>query len=112
MNKAEIKTMQALANQAIANVFNAIKTLTAEKPLIVFNREEADVDSVLDLPYGFNVDKYGYYEQGAIYKVEGDAVELFLTGDNWGQIYHTELCWIPYDQQVDLLDYLMERAEA
>jgi hypothetical protein len=112
MKKEELLTMQSVGNSIVRDVYNAIKTLTAEKPLIVFNKDEADVDSVLDLPYSFNVDKYGTYEQGAVHKIEGEAVELFLTGDNWGQIYHTELCWIPFEQQLDLLTYLIERAEA
>jgi len=112
MKKEELKAMQDIGNDCVHKVYEAIKTLTGWNPLIVFNKDEADVDSVLDLPYSFNVDKYGYYEQGAIHKIEGEAVELFLTGDNWGQIYHTELCWIPFEQQLDILTYLIERAEA
>jgi hypothetical protein len=112
MNKEVLITMRSIGNDIVHNVYNAIKDLTAENPLIVFNKEEADVDNVLDLPYSFNVDKYGTYEQGAIYKVEGENVELFLTGDNWGQIYHTELCWIPFEQQLDLLNYLAERMQS
>jgi len=112
MNKKQIKQLETLANEIIANVSHAIKTLTAENPLILFDKDkvEGDEDELYDLPIGFNVDKYGTYQQGAIYKVQGDSVELYLTGDDIGMIFHTELSSISFVNQVQLLSYLKERA--
>jgi hypothetical protein len=110
MKKAELKQLATDADDIIGKVMEAVRNLTAENPLILFDREKADVDEIHNYPSGFNVDKYGTYEQGAIMKVEGNAVTLFLTGDNWGQEYHTELQWISFDSVVQLLTYLEERS--
>jgi hypothetical protein len=111
MRKEQIELLETVANEVIANVHKAIKTLTADNPLILFDKDkvEGDEDEIYDLPIGYNVDKYGSYQQGAIYKVQGDDVELYLTGEEAGQIFHTELTSISFDNQVQLLSYLKER---
>jgi hypothetical protein len=109
MNKEQILLIQTEANKVIHEVYEAVKNLTAENPLILFEGENVDVDEILDLPYGYNVGKYEEYQQGAIRRVCGEEVELFLTGDFWGETLHTELCQITFDQQIDLLTYLSER---
>jgi len=112
MNKEQIKSLQTEANKVIHEVYEAIKTLTAGNPLVLFERQNADADEILDFPYGYNVGKYEEYQQGAIREVNDEDVELFLTGDSWGETFHTELCQIPFDQQVDLLTYIAERVQS
>jgi hypothetical protein len=114
MNKKQIELLQTEANTVIANVHRAVKTLTAENPLILFDKDkvEGDEDFIYDLPIGYNVDKYSTYQQGAVCKVQGDDVELYLTGDEAGQTFDIQLNQLPFESLVELLSYLNERAEA
>lgn len=111
MNKEEILNVQAEANKAIAYVYHTLKTETEKKPLILFDKDTVagDDDELYDLPIGYHVNKYGDYLQGAIWKVEGDDVTLFFTGEEFGELFHVELSSISFDNQSDLLTYLAER---
>lgn len=114
MNKEQIKSLVTEANKAIANVAHAIRTLTADKPLILFDKDNADAeaDDIYDLPIGYTVNKYEDYLQGAVWKVEGDEVVLFLTGESWGELYYQNVNDLPFESQTELLDLIAERAEA
>lgn len=116
--KEELELLQQIGWDAIRNVAAAIEKLTADKPLILFTKEqilneEGDVTEdhieLYDLPYGYNVDKYSTYQQGAIMEVQGTNIKLFLTGDEFGQIMDSELGYIPFECQLQLLSHLMER---
>jgi hypothetical protein len=112
MTKNDLLKLQTDAGNISRLVEETIKSLTKDNPLVLFDRENLkdEENEPYDFPSGFNVDKYGSYEQGAVMRVEGEAVTLFLTGDNYGQEYHTELCWISFDNQIGILTYLIERA--
>ena len=49
------------------------------------------------------VNKYNDYIQGAIWKVSGKDVTLFFTGDEYGQLWETNIDEISFDNQVELL---------
>jgi len=114
MKKEELKTLQTQGWDSIRSVAAAIRKLTAENPLVLFTKEQAKNEEVeiYDLPYGYNVDKYSTYQQGAIMEVQGTNVKLFLTGDEFGQVFDSELEYIPFECQLQILSYLEERAEA
>ena len=114
MNKEALKSLQKQGWDSIRSVAAAIRELTAEKPLVLFTKEQAENEEVeiYDLPYGHNVDKYSTYQQGAVMEVNGSDVKLFLTGDEFGQIWDSELEYIPFECQLQILSYLEERAEA
>lgn len=114
MNKKQIKQLVTEANKVFANVAHAVKTLTEKNPLVLFTKEQAeeDQDSVFDMPYGYYVNKYEYYLQGAVQKVEGNDVTLFLTGEDWGDTISVCVDDLPFSSQIELLERLEERAEA
>jgi hypothetical protein len=114
MKKVEIETLQEQGWNSIRSVAAAIRELTAENPLVLFTKEQAEKEEVeiYDFPYGYNVDKYSTYQQGAVMEVQGDDVKLFLTGDEFGQVWDSELEYIPFECQLQILSYLEERAEA
>lgn len=109
--KEELELLQQIGWDAIRNVAAAIEKLTADKPLVLFTKEQVEKEEVeiYDLPYGYNVDKYSTYQQGAIMEVQGTNIKLFLTGDEFGQIMDSELGYIPFECQLQLLSHLMER---
>jgi len=111
MDKAQILNVQAEASKAIANVYHTLKTETEKNPLILFDKDniESDSDELYDLPIGYTVNKYGDYLQGAIWKVEGNDVTIFFTGEEFGQLYSIELTDVSFDNQSDLLTYLADR---
>lgn len=113
MTKKQIKQLVTDANKAIANVAHAIITLTAGNPLILFDKDNADAeaDDIYDLPIGYTVNKYEDYLQGAVWKVEGDDVTLFLTGESWGQLYSQNVNDLPFESQTEILDLIAERTE-
>jgi len=114
MKKKQIVELQVKANKFYDDVINAIKKLTAENPLVLFDSSKIDEDdelrdSVYEFPYGYFVSRHGFYVQGAIMKVNGNDVTLFLTGEGWGDTHEQELSEVPYSSLVDLLTYLEER---
>ena len=105
--KEEHEALQELANDTIRSVIDAIRTATAEKPLTLFNSEDENLeDEIYDYPYGYFVSKHSFYIQGQVMSVKGDEVVLFLTGEDWGDLHHTELSQLPFESLVDLLSYL------
>ena len=117
MNKAEIKSLRDRADKVFAEVHDAIISLTAKKPFELFDRNKSreDIeDEIYDYPHGYSVGKYGDYMQGAIQKIEGNQVSLYLTGeDNWGEEYWVGLDSIPFACLIDVLEIIEnERAEA
>lgn len=112
--KEELETLQQTGWDAIRNVAAVIEKMTKDKPLVLFTKEQVEKEEVeiYDLPYGYNVDKYSTYQQGAIMEVQGTNIKLFLTGDEFGQIMDSELGYIPFECQLQILSYLEEREEA
>ena len=114
MTKKQITKLVEQANNAIVNVPHALRTLTADKPLILFDKDKIDTkegvssDEIYDFPIGYYVGKHGDYLQGVVMKVEGDNVTLFLTGEEFGDIWHQYLSDLPFETLVDLLEILME----
>lgn len=92
MTKAELESLTKQGWDSIRSVAKAIRELTAENPLVLFDKDKLNKegglnsDELYDLPYGYNVDKYSTYQQGAVMEVQGGDVKLFLTGDEFGQI--------------------------
>ena len=114
MTKKQIEVLQAKANKLYADVILAIIGLTAENPLVLFDSSKVDEDDELrdnlyDFPYGYFVSKHGFYVQGAIMKVKGNNVTLFLTGEDWGDTHELEVDELPYSSLVELLTYIKER---
>ena len=116
--KEELQKLEETGWDAIREVANVIEKMTKNNPLVLFKKEqvlneEGDVTDdhidIYDLPYGYNVDKYSTYQQGAIMEVQGTNIKLFLTGDEFGQIMDSELGYIPFECQLQLLSHLMER---
>lgn len=99
----QICTAIAEASRAMAKIPELIKELTKDKPFELFDKDNPDEDEILELPIGYMVDKYEGYNQGAIWKVQGEDVTLFLTGENYGELWETELNQISFDNQVELL---------
>lgn len=113
MTKDELKTLEDVAWNSIANVQKAIRTLTAENPLVLFDKDNADgeADELYDLPFGYYVGKYDSYNQGAIQRVCGDEVTIFFTGEQFGDTHELSLSDLPIESQIDLLGYLANRIE-
>ena len=111
MNVKDLKFLHEEANRVYNEVEAAIKNLTKDNPLVLFTPESAEEnqDDIYEYPYGYTVSKHGYYLQGAIQKVSGDEVTLFLTGEDWGEEYTQTVSELPYSSQIDLLTRLIER---
>jgi len=113
MTKKDLEFLQSEANKALTDVENAIKNLTKDKPLILFTIEDTEeddfCDNVYDYPYGYTVSKHGFYMQGAIQKIEGDDVKLFLTGEDWGELHDLKLSELPFESLISVLTNLIER---
>lgn len=112
MNKLEIKQLQEHGWNSIRSVVKAIKELTAEKPLILFEKDKPNIDEIYDLPFGYCVDELPISQQGAVMEVCGSEVKLFLTGEDFGEVLKAEIEYVPYECQLQILAYLEERAEA
>ncbi len=118
MNKETLKSLQKQGWDSIRSVAAAIEKLTADKPLVLFEKDKMNqegglnTDEIYDLPYSYNVDKYSTYQQGAVMEVQGTNVKLFLTGEEFGQVFDSELAYVPFECQLQILSYLEERAEA
>jgi hypothetical protein len=110
MTKTEVSKLVITATEHIALVHQAVKELTAENPLILFDKEQEDLsDIVYDFPYAYYVEKYGYHISGVVYKVCGDEVEMFLTGEEYGDMHQLKLYEIPHTSLIDILDILKDR---
>lgn len=111
MTTDEIKQLATEANEVIAKVVQAIRNLTAGNPLILFDKDDANtqMDSIYELPIGYHVDKYGSYCQGAVWKVEGDEVILFFTGEDWGQLWYQNLDDLPFSSLIEILNLIAEK---
>jgi hypothetical protein len=108
MTKKECSELQANANAIIESVTKAIKSTTADKPLVLFNPKKINCDEIYDFPYGYTVGRHGDYLQGNVQKVCGNDVTLFLTGDDYGQTLELELEQLPFESLVQLLSYVEE----
>jgi hypothetical protein len=116
MTKDELKALAKQGWDNVRAVAKAIKELTENNPLVVFDREKLNqegglsTDELYDLPIGYTVDKYETYLQGAIMFVQGNQVKLHLTGEDFGQEIWVELDELPFESQLQLLTLLSERA--
>jgi len=109
--KDTLSKMEDSAWQIMRDVQKAIEELTAENPLILFNKDEieSDDDLLYELPYAYYVGKYEYYNEGTIWKVCGKEVTMLLRGEEFGETWQLELNQIPFESLVSLLTYLKER---
>ena len=114
MKKEKIKLLQKNAKNHADKIYNEILKATSKTPLVLFEPEKyldqdeiPDDDDIYDYPYGSVVDKYGHHLSGAVQKIEGNMVTLFLVdGDEWGREYVTGLQDLPLDSQMDILNFL------
>lgn len=111
MTKDDLEKLQEAANDILNGVEAAIRELTTGNPLVLFTGESAEEnqDNIYDYPYGYTVSRHGYYLQGAVQKVCGNDVTLFLTGEDWGEEYIVGVSELPVGSQIDLLTYLIAR---
>ena len=114
MTSKEIESLCDDAWSIVHKVTDAIKELTAENPLILFDKENVDpcADELYDLPYGYYVGKYDSYNEGTIWKVHGNDVTLFLRGEGmFGEEWELTLDQLPFESLVSLLDFLIKKDE-
>jgi hypothetical protein len=111
MDNEQIKSLMDEAWKTIANVQHAVRTLTAENPLILFNKDtiESDDDTLYELPFGYYVGKYEYYNEGTIWKVHGDNVTIMLRGEEFGDLWELTLDQLPFESVVSLLEFLIKK---
>ena len=114
MTKKDLQLLQDLAWKTTANVIDVIKKLTADNPLILFDKETIECnddafDAFYNLPYAYYVGKHEFYSEGSIWKVHGNNVTIMFRGEEFGDTWELELNEIPYESLVSLLTYLMER---
>ena len=116
MTKDELVALQTGATKTSAKVYQTIVELTKDEPLILFKKddlteEEDDAlqEEIYEMPYSYYVGKYQYYLPGVVWKVQGDNVTLFMTGEEWGETWEQELHFVPIDSRVDILEHLIER---
>lgn len=106
-----LKPLFERAENIVQEVYEAIKTLTVNDPLTVFNGDdfEGDADEIWDLPYGYYIGKYETYNEGRIKEVQGENVKLFLMGERHGEAWEQQLYEVPFQSQLEILEMLIER---
>ena len=114
--KKKLTELVKQANQVAIDVVQNVIDLTKDNPLTIFTDEEAEEDEFRDeecyeLPWGYYVTKHFYYLEGIVQEVHGAKIKLFMKGDDWGEIYETEIHQLPQGVLVDILELLIERDE-
>lgn len=115
MTKDELKTLVEQGWSNVRAVVEAIKTLTAEKPFVLFDFEKIDTDEgisqdeMYDLPFAYYVDKHFFYCEGRIQRIEGNDVTMIFTGEEYGEEHQLELQQVPYESLLEVLSMLAER---
>ena len=111
MEKMTLLLLVTDAKNVQRNVLNAIKTTTAEKPLVLFDKDKVNStdEDILNFPYSYTVTDNNDYVEGAIWKVEGNEVVLFLTGESWGELYYQNVNDLPFESQIEILKLIAER---
>lgn len=114
MTKDELNTLLTEGRESITKVYQTIVELTKENPLILFDKDKIDEDdeiqdSIYELPYSYYVGKYQYYLPGVVWRIEGENVTLFMTGEEWGETWEQELHFVPIESRLDVLEHLIER---
>ncbi len=116
MTKDDLEKLVELCNDCMNGVTDAIKTLTAEKPLILFEKDKLNTDEgiasdeVYDFPFVDLIGRHDDHFSGVIMSVQGEDIKVFLTADEYGQVWDANLDDVSFSAQVDLLQYLIERA--
>lgn len=114
MTNEQIESLRDDAWSIVRKATDAIKTLTAENPLILFDKDSIDPceNELYDLPYGYYVGKYDSYNEGTIWKVHGNDVTLFLRSEGmFGDEWELTLEQLPFESLVLLLDSLIKKDE-
>ena len=118
MTKEELIKLADASDNAENEVYMAIERLTKDKPFIVFDPEKVDTeeglsrDEIFELPYGYNVGKHGYYDEGRVQSVQGIDVKVYMLGeDNDGEIFEMELHQIPESSRTEILRLIASRME-
>jgi len=116
----KLDALKELGWRVIKEVTDTIKNDTKDNPLNVFTLNEdgdpvdidgelMDPDAIYDLPYGYVVGKYNEYFQGVVKVVNGNDVTLYMTGEEFGELWDTEVDQLPFETRVELLNFLMKR---
>ena len=101
MNSQEIKTKGfALIEEAINVIEEASKT-----PIQLFN-DDIDCDNIDEYPYAYYVTKHNMYLTGNIMKLIDGKAEIFMNGEEWGEIYSIPINEIPVESLFLLMDYI------
>ena len=106
MKKEECNRLQVRAYTMLEAVAYAIKGLTEEKPLILFDPKKITDDELHEFPSGYEVGRHNDYLEGHVMEVCGEQVTLFLTGDDYGKTIEIQLNQLPFGSQIDILSYI------
>lgn len=110
MEKEELINLWNSVNGISSKLVNAIIKETQDNPLILLNDDDhTGDDQIYDLPYGCIYGKYGSYIEGVVKSVNGNNVQLFMTDDNFGEIFEMETTSLSFDSLVEILGYLNDR---
>lgn len=111
MDIKELVALRDSIGENIRKVMEVVKTMTTEKPLILYDKDKLDGtdDKFYELPFAYYVDKHSFYCEGRIVEVHGNDVLMLFTGEEFGDEHHLDLDAIPFESLIDLLDYLIER---
>lgn len=111
--KKELSKLYDDVNNAISLLIKKISEETKNKPLILFEFDKVDtdegisIDEMYDMPYAYYVDKWGYYCEGRIARIEGDDVVMIFTSESdYGEEYYLNLNEVPIESLVAVLDYI------
>jgi hypothetical protein len=117
MDKGRVNALRKFLNNSIKMSRSALIEMTSVVPLITFDKEFASVsdeseewdelqDEIYDMPIGYSIGKYNEYFQGAVLKVHGKDVTIFLTGEEWGELRHIEVDDLPIESVSALLEMI------
>ena len=115
MSKDDLEKLVELCNDCMSGVTNAIKELTAVNPLVLFEKDKLNTDEgimsdeVYEFPFVDLVGRHEEHFSGVVMSVQGEDIKVFLTADEYGQVWDASLSDVSYPAQVDLLQHLIER---
>lgn len=105
---AKTKRLHDRAWKAVSDASALINSKTAENELVLFTEDQIETNDDLlnEMPYGFFIDKHGFYIEGKVQRIFNGDVELFLTGEDYGEKHLTTLDELPVESLLYILHYL------
>jgi len=99
--------LETKANEAVNEMIDIIKNVSLD----IFNPEQTDDDhknhiEPYDYPYGFYITKHGFCVQGNVMNIKDGVANLFLTGEDWGDIYPLPINELPIESMIEILRYI------